>query len=230
VISLDAVSKVYTRGDGVRVVALEGISLQIAVGEFVTLRGPSGSGKSSLLNIIGCLDRPSAGAYSLDGRSLGEASDRELSALRARRIGFVFQAFHLLPRTTARENVELPMLYTTGRIDRARARQALARVGLAGRADHYGTELSGGEQQRVALARALINDPSLILADEPTGNLDRQAGGEVMELLSSLHAEGRTVLVVTHDDSVAAYAKREIRIARGLIVSDSAARRSEATA
>lgn len=219
-IRLENIRKVYTRSNGASVAALNGISLDIQRGEFVTLRGASGSGKSSLLNIIGCLDRASAGIYRLDDRLIEGLSDRELSHVRGRSIGFVFQAFHLLPRTTALENVELPMVYCGGAIDRAKARAALERVGLAHRADHYGSELSGGEQQRVALARALANDPLLILADEPTGNLDSRAGSDVMGLLCSLHAEGRTLVLVTHDDAVAAYAKREIRIADGRIVSD----------
>jgi putative ABC transport system ATP-binding protein len=220
VISLSHLSKVYSRSDGASVGALSHISLEIERGEFVSLRGASGSGKSSLLNIIGCLDQPTSGTYRLDGQSLAGLSDKELSLIRGRRIGFVFQAFHLLPRTTALENVELPMIYSGGKIDRAKARAALARVGLEDRADHYGTELSGGEQQRVALARALTNDPDLILADEPTGNLDSRAGGEVMALFKSLHEEGRTLVLVTHDDAVAAYAMREIRLRDGRIVSD----------
>lgn len=219
-IQLNNIRKVYARSDGTAVTALTDISMNIERGEFVTLRGASGSGKSSLLNIIGCLDRATDGTYRLDGRLLAGLSDKELSRVRGCSIGFVFQAFHLLPRTTALENVELPMIYSGRKIDRAKARAALERVGLQNRADHYGSELSGGEQQRVALARALANDPALILADEPTGNLDSKAGGEVMALLCSLHAEGRTLLLVTHDDAVAAYAKREIRIGDGRIVSD----------
>ncbi len=219
-ICLKEITKVYERSGGASVAALSDVSMQIQRGEFVTLRGPSGSGKSSLLNIIGCLDRATAGTYRLDGRLLAGLSDKELSHVRSRSIGFVFQAFHLLPRTTALENVELPMVYSGSHVDRAKARAALSRVGLTHRADHYGSELSGGEQQRVALARALANDPPLILADEPTGNLDSKAGKEVMALLSSLHAEGRTLVLVTHDDAVAAYAKREIRIGDGRIVSD----------
>ena len=228
-ISLKSIKKVYRRSDGASIVALHDISLKVARGEFVTLRGASGSGKSSLLNILGCLDQPTSGTYELDGRSLAGLSDKALSHVRGRQIGFVFQSFHLLPRTTALENVELPMIYSDAPIDRAKALAALARVGLDDRADHYGTELSGGQQQRVALARALSNDPALILADEPTGNLDTKSGNEVMALLTSLHEEGRTIVLVTHDDSVAAYAKREIRISDGRVVSDGAPRAESMT-
>lgn len=221
-ISLKHINKTYHRNAGAPVVALHDVSLDIERGEFVTLRGASGSGKSSLLNILGCLDRPSSGSCELEGTDLAGLSDRELSRVRSRYIGFVFQAFHLLPRSTALENVELPMIYSGKPVDRAKALAALARVGLGDRADHYGAELSGGQQQRVALARALSNDPALILADEPTGNLDSKAGSEVMALFASLHEEGRTIVLVTHDDAVAAYAKREIRISDGRVTSDSA--------
>jgi putative ABC transport system ATP-binding protein len=218
-IELDDVSRVYERANA-PVVALRGISFAIRSGEFVVVRGASGSGKSTLLHILGCLDSPSSGAYRLDGEDVAGLDDRALSRLRARKIGFVFQSFNLLPRTTAVENVEIPMLYANAPIDRHKALAALDRVGLRERASHYETELSGGEQQRVAVARALINDPALILADEPTGNLDERAGGDVMRLLQALHAEGRTILVVTHDDHVAAYAKRCIVLQDGRVVSD----------
>ncbi len=219
-IELTRVCKTYHRGDGTPVVAVRDISIHIEPGEFVALRGPSGSGKSSLLNIIGCLDKPTGGTYSLDGEDLSGFSDRQLSRIRARAIGFVFQSFNLLPRTTALENIELPMIYSTGRVDPKKAMAALERVALGERAHHYGTELSGGEQQRVAIARALINDPPIILADEPTGNLDSKAGTEVMEILRQLHEGGRTVILVTHDDTVAQYALREIVLKDGTMESD----------
>jgi putative ABC transport system ATP-binding protein len=218
-ISLTHVSKTYTRGDGARVNALKDVSLEIRQGEFVALRGVSGSGKSSLLNVVGCLDRPTEGSVTLDGLELAGRSDQELSHIRARHIGFIFQSFHLLPRLTAVENVELPMLYAGGHADRVKALALLSRVGLAHRAGHFPTELSGGEQQRVAVARALINEPPLILADEPTGNLDSAAGGEVMQLLKALHEEGRTIVLVTHDDILARVASRHVSLANGNLVS-----------
>jgi putative ABC transport system ATP-binding protein len=221
-IELTHLSKTYLRDDGSAVPALRDISCTIAAGEFVTVRGASGSGKSSLLNIIGCLDTPSDGVYRLAGEDVSRYTDRERSAIRARRIGFVFQAFNLLARTTAVENVEVPALYGPGEVDRARALALLARVGLADRADHFVTELSGGEQQRVAIARALMNDPPLLLADEPTGNLDSAAGDSIMALLAGLNAEGRTIVVVTHDEHVAACAARELLIRDGLLASDRA--------
>jgi putative ABC transport system ATP-binding protein len=217
-ICLTHISKTYTRADDARVNALKDVSLKIEQGEFVALRGVSGSGKSSLLNIIGCLDRPTEGSASLNGTDLADRSDRELSLIRARSIGFIFQSFHLLPRLTAVENVELPLLYAGGQADRSKALALLARVGLAHRAGHFPTELSGGEQQRVAVARALINKPPVILADEPTGNLDSAAGGEVMQLLKSLHEEGRTIVLVTHDDVLARVASRQVSLADGILV------------
>jgi putative ABC transport system ATP-binding protein len=214
-ISLTHVRKTYTRADGVRVNALKDVSLEIPRGEFVALRGVSGSGKSSLLNIVGCLDRPTEGSVTIDGLELAGRSDQELSHIRARSIGFIFQSFHLLPRLTAAENVELPMLYAGGHADRVKALALLSRVGLAHRAGHFPAELSGGEQQRVAVARALINEPPVILADEPTGNLDSAAGGEVMQLLKSLHDEGRTIVLVTHDDTLARVAPRHVSLING---------------
>jgi ABC-type lipoprotein export system ATPase subunit len=210
------------RGDGTPVPALKDLSFTIANGEFVTIRGASGSGKSSLLNIIGCLDTPTSGTYRLAGEDVSHYTDQQRSHIRNRKIGFVFQSFNLLPRTTAVENVEIPALYMDGKVDRGRALSILARVGLAERADHFVTELSGGEQQRVAIARALMNDPPLLLADEPTGNLDSAAGESIMKLLTELHREGRTIVLVTHDESVAAFAKREFQIRDGLIASDRA--------
>jgi putative ABC transport system ATP-binding protein len=218
-IEAENISKTYPRGDGGAVEALRKVSFQIAPGEFVAVRGASGSGKSTLLNLLGCLDRPSSGSYRLDGEDVARYSDKQLSRIRNARIGFVFQSFNLLPRTTALENVEMPMVYGDGHVDRRRAISALERVGLAARANHFASELSGGEQQRVAIARALINTPALILADEPTGNLDLNAGREVMRLLEDLHKEGRTILVVTHDDAIAVYASREILLRDGAIAS-----------
>src|SRR5713101_8464696 len=218
-IEAEDISKTYAR-DGGAVAALKKVSFLIAPGEFVAVRGASGSGKSTLLNLLGCLDRPSSGRYRLDGEDVARYSDKQLSGIRNTRIGFVFQSFNLLPRTTALENVEMPMVYGDGHVDRRRAISALERVGLAARANHFASELSGGEQQRVAIARALINNPALILADEPTGNLDHAAGTEIMRLLQTLHEEGRTIVLVTHDATVAAYAAREILLLDGVIVSD----------
>ena len=219
-IELEGISKIYQRGQHGAVEALRGISFRIAPGEFVVVRGASGSGKSTLLNILGCLDSPTAGRYRLDHEDVAGYSDRQLARVRNAKIGFIFQSFNLLPRTTALENVEIPMVYSDGVIDRQRALAALDRVGLAARAGHFTGELSGGEQQRVAIARALIHRPALILADEPTGNLDAGAGREVMNLLSGLHREGRTILLVTHDDNVASCALREILLRDGQLVSD----------
>jgi ABC-type lipoprotein export system ATPase subunit len=217
-------SRVYLRGDGTPVTALRDVSFVIGAGEFVVIRGTSGSGKSSLLNILGCLDTPTSGTYRLSGDVVGSLSDDERSHLRARRIGFVFQSFNLLPRATALENVELPALYSGAAPDRGRARELLGRVGLGERAAHYATELSGGEQQRVAIARSLMNDPPLLLADEPTGNLDSASGESVMQLLSSLHREGRTIVLVTHDEHIASFAGRELVIRDGVIASDTVRR------
>jgi putative ABC transport system ATP-binding protein len=219
-IEVEDISKTYTRGEHGIVQALKSVSFRIAPGEFAVVRGASGSGKSTLLNILGCLDLPTAGSYRLDGEDVARCSDKQLARVRNAKIGFIFQSFNLLPRTTALENVEVPMVYGQGAVDRKRALGALDRVGLGGRASHFASELSGGEQQRVAVARALINSPALILADEPTGNLDLNAGREVMGLLSDLNHEGRTVLLVTHDDAVAVYASREILLRDGGVISD----------
>jgi len=213
-------SRTYQRGDGTPVTALRDVSFTIAAGEFVVIRGASGSGKSSLLNILGCLDTPSSGSYRLAGEDVSALPDDARSHVRSKHVGFVFQSFNLLPRATALENVELPALYTGASPDRARARELLERVGLGARADHFATELSGGEQQRVAIARALMNDPPLLLADEPTGNLDSAAGESVMQLLASLHEGGRTIVLVTHDEHVASFAGREIVIRDGVIATD----------
>lgn len=219
-IQIENITKTYARSGGGTVEALKSVTFDISEGEFVAVRGASGSGKSTLLNILGCLDRPSSGSYRLNSEDVARYSDKQLSRVRNAKIGFIFQAFNLLPRTTALENVEIPMVYSDGRVDRQRAVAALERVGLASRARHYASELSGGEQQRVAIARALINSPVLVLADEPTGNLDFKAGQEVMALLQELHHDGRTILLVTHDDAVAAYASRELRLQDGTILSN----------
>jgi putative ABC transport system ATP-binding protein len=215
-IRLDGISKTYSRG-GLPVTALRDATLEIAAGDFVVIRGVSGSGKSTLLNILGCLDSPSTGTYRLDGEDVSHKSDPELSHVRSRKIGFIFQSFNLLPRTTAIENVELPMIYADQAISRERAVRALERVGLSHREGHFATELSGGEQQRVAIARSLINNPALILADEPTGNLDEDAGEGVMRILQTLNEEGRTIVLVTHDDAVAAHAHRVLLIRDGVL-------------
>ena len=214
-----SVGRVYETGR-LNVVALRNVDMTIARGDFVAIVGPSGSGKSTLMNLIGCLDRPSMGVYLLDGTAVSELGDDELAALRSRTIGFVFQSFNLLPRTSAVENVATPLLYQgVGRRERtARAKAALEQLGLGERLSHVPTELSGGEQQRVAIARALVTQPSLILADEPTGNLDSHSGEEVIRLLRDLHAAGRTIVLITHDSDVAAQANRQIHLRDGQIV------------
>jgi putative ABC transport system ATP-binding protein len=219
-IEVERLCRTHQRGNSAPVHALSDVSFSVTAGEFVTVRGVSGSGKSSLLNILGCLDRPTAGVYRFCGQDVTTCPDRQLARIRNRQIGFVFQSFNLLARTTAVENVEVPMVYLDGRINRKKALEALDRVGLLQRAGHLSSELSGGEQQRVALARALINNPPLILADEPTGNLDQAAGAEVMHMLTDLNRDGRTILVITHDESTAAYARREIVLRDGLLVAD----------
>jgi putative ABC transport system ATP-binding protein len=223
VIALDRMTKVYGAGEAA-VHALAGVNLTVQRGEYVAVMGASGSGKSTLMNIIGCLDAPTAGTYHLDGIDVGGLGDDQLSLVRNHKVGFVFQAFNLIPRTTALANVELPLAYRgiKGPQRRALAIEALARVGLANRMDHEPTELSGGQQQRVAIARALVTRPSLLLADEPTGALDSQSSAEVLELLDALHAENRTVVVITHEAEVAAHAERVVRMRDGLIVSDEA--------
>jgi ABC-type lipoprotein export system ATPase subunit len=219
-IEVKHLEKIYYRGDGTPVTALRDVSFSIASGEFVTIRGTSGSGKSSLLNILGCLDTPTAGTYTLAGEDVSGYDDQRRSLIRSERLGFVFQSFNLLPRTTALENVEVPALYGNHTIDRNKAMALLNRVGLGDRAEHFVSELSGGEQQRVAIARALMNDPPVLLADEPTGNLDSASGDAIMELLTELHQDGRTILMVTHDEATAAYAERELLIADGVIAAD----------
>ena len=215
-IALDRVSRVYHMGH-LEVPALDDVSLLIHSGEFVAIVGPSGSGKSTMMNILGCLDRPTHGSYHLAGAPVAELDDDSLARLRSRTIGFVFQSYNLLPRTTALENVATPLLYQgVRRAERLRrARATLERLGLGDRVDHEPTELSGGQQQRVAVARALVTEPALILADEPTGNLDSHAGAEVTALLRELHQSGRTVVLITHDIDVAATADRQIHLLDG---------------
>lgn len=220
-IDLQEVRKIYVRGlESVH--ALSGVDLQIEKGEYVAIMGPSGSGKSTLMNIVGCLDTPTSGVYRLEEVDVSGMNANDLADVRNRQIGFVFQTFNLLPRSTALANVELPLLYggTRRRLRRERAADALTRVGLADRMTHRPNELSGGQRQRVAIARALANSPSLLLADEPTGNLDSRTGEEIMALFDALHADGNTVIVVTHEEAVARKAHRVVRILDGLVASD----------
>lgn len=223
VIQLEGVEKVYQTGD-IPVHAVRGASLTVMPGEFVAVMGASGSGKSTLMNLIGCLDRPTTGRYLLDGEEVGSLSKSELSRVRNQRLGFVFQGFNLLSRTSALENVELPLLYSshvTGRRElRQRALAALEQVGLSARAGHHPSQLSGGQQQRVAIARALVNTPALLLADEPTGNLDTRTSLEIMSIFQELNRKGMTILMVTHEADIARYCLREIMMRDGQIVSD----------
>jgi putative ABC transport system ATP-binding protein len=217
------VHKIYRTGE-IEVPAVRDVSIEIKGGEFVALMGASGSGKSTLMNILGCLDRPTAGHYILDGADVSGLDRDRLADIRNRKIGFVFQNFNLLPRTSARENVELPLVYSAQRLTNAgfreRADRVLASVGLAGREDHYPSQLSGGQQQRVAIARALINEPEVLLADEPTGNLDSQTSIEIMAIFQQLNERGITVIMVTHEPDIAAYAKRNVMMRDGVILDD----------
>jgi len=221
VVRLTKVSKIYPQGEQ-QVNALKDVSLTVLRGEFVAIMGPSGSGKSTCLHILGCLDTPTSGEYLLEGASIAILSKNELAEIRNRKLGFVFQGFNLLARTTAIENVELPMIY--GKVSSSARRKkgltALAMVGLADRANHFNNQLSGGEQQRVAIARALVNDPALILADEPTGNLDSKTTDEIMGIFRELNDKGITIILVTHESDVAAYAQRIVTFLDGRIVTD----------
>jgi putative ABC transport system ATP-binding protein len=221
VIALRDVTKIYALGD-ISVHALRGVSFRIAAGEYVAIMGPSGSGKSTLMNTLGCLDRPTEGTYELDGVNVGTLTDNALAAIRLKKLGFVFQGFNLLARTSALKNVALPLFYAgkSTRDRNAAAQERLREVGLGDRLDHKPNELSGGQQQRVAIARALVNDPAVLLADEPTGNLDSQTSDEIMALFEDLNRAGRTIIMVTHDEDVASHAKRIIRVRDGLVVAD----------
>jgi putative ABC transport system ATP-binding protein len=218
-IQLESITKTYQMGK-VQVPVLHGLDLVIHDGEMVAIMGPSGSGKSTLMNILGCLDIPTSGRYLLDGSDVSRLSSNQLTKVRSRKIGFVFQSFNLIPRTTAMRNVELPLIYSGIRDRRRSARLALEQVGLGERQKHMPNELSGGQQQRVAIARALINDPAVLLADEPTGNLDTISSREIMKLLGELNDAGCTVVIITHDEEVAGFANRVVRLRDGLIVND----------
>ena len=223
VVRLEEVHKTYRTGE-VEVQAVRGVSLEIARGEFVAVMGSSGSGKSTLMNLLGCLDRPTKGRYLLDGFDVSALDRDQLADIRNRKLGFVFQSFNLLARTSALENVELPLLYgerrlTSGQL-RERAENVLAAVGLTGREDHHPSQLSGGQQQRVAIARALINDPEVVLADEPTGNLDSRTSVEIMDIFQKLNERGITIVMVTHEADIAAYAKRNIVMRDGSVQTD----------
>src|ERR1700745_4296994 len=221
VIDIENITKDYVMGEET-VRALRGVSLQIHKNEYIAIMGPSGSGKSTLMNMLGCLDTPTAGRHEFHGRNVAEMNDDELAAIRNREIGFVFQTFNLLPRSDSLRNVELPLIYAgiDSETRRERAAQVLRDVGLGDRLHHKPNELSGGQRQRVAIARALVNDPSIILADEPTGNLDSKTGGEIMALFENLYQRGHTIILVTHEAEIANHARRTVRLRDGLIESD----------
>jgi putative ABC transport system ATP-binding protein len=219
-IELQGIGKNHRRPTGESVQALSDLSLRIERGQFVAIVGASGSGKSTLMNILGLLDAPTAGRYLFDGRDMSRLSVAEQARFRNRNVGFVFQAFHLLPRTSALENVELPLLYSDRTSTTGLGQKALEAVGLSDRVRHTPSELSGGEQQRVAIARALVNDPNLVLADEPTGNLDPDSAAEIMAIFQTLSHSGRTIVLVTHDPAMAAHARRVVRLERGRVVAD----------
>jgi len=222
VIEIEGVTKLYKMGEET-VHALRGVNVSVHRNEYLAIMGPSGSGKSTLMNMLGCLDTPTSGRYFFSGKNVSEMDDNELADIRNREIGFVFQTFNLLPRSTSLANVELPLIYAgLGQADRReRAAQALRNVGLGERMGHKPNELSGGQRQRVAIARALVNNPSIILADEPTGNLDSRTGEEIMQLFEDLYALGNTIIVVTHEEDIARHARRIVRLRDGLIESDS---------
>src|SRR5437868_2014997 len=223
IVSLIDVGKTYRTGE-MEVLAVRGVSLEIKRGEFVALMGASGSGKSTLMNILGCLDRPTSGCYLLDDADVSVLDRDQLADIRNHKLGFVFQSFNLLPRTSARENVELPLLYGTHRLTSAQLRDkadaVLASVGLGGREDHHPSQLSGGQQQRVAIARALVNDPEVVLADEPTGNLDSRTSVEIMGIFQQLNERGITIIMVTHEQDIAAYARRNVVMRDGMVRDD----------
>ena len=221
-IDIKNIYKIYNEGKESEVRALDGVSLQIDRGEFVSIIGQSGSGKSTLMNILGCLDIPTYGDYHLDGTDITELTDKQLAHIRNKQIGFIFQGYNLIPALNARENVELPLIYQGLGMDQRydRAMEALARVGMEDRADHRPAEMSGGQQQRVAIARAIATHPPVIMADEPTGSLDSKTGRHVLEILHTLHEEGSTVILITHDNGIAATAERIVRLSDGHIVSD----------
>lgn len=217
IIEMEDIKKIYKTGN-IEFAALSGINLKIKEGEFLAIMGPSGSGKSTCMNIIGCLDRPTSGSYKLDEKEVSTLSAYELAKIRNKKIGFVFQTFNLLARTDALHNVELPLIYSGEKNRKEKAAKALEMVGLADKISNKPNELSGGQQQRVAIARALINNPSIILADEPTGNLDSKSGEEIMKIFVSLHKEGKTIILITHENDIAAYAQKIIHFKDGLIV------------